>query len=351
MAKLTFNEASNQINNLMRDIQAGKFAPIYVLMGDDSFHIDMLTKKIIDTALTPMEKEFNQTIIYGKDTTGGEVVAQCRRYPMMSQRQLVVVKEASAMAKMDELVQYITKPLATTVLVMAFKHKPIDKRSALYKAMVKTALIVETVELKDNEVPGFVEILVRQKGYTIDPKAVAMVTDYVGGDIEKITSQFEKLFIRLANPMPITPTHIEENFGISKDFNAFELNKALSARNFSLALRIADSLTRNPKENPMQMIIALIFSSFQKIVATGIILWQAKRDKQPIPSKADVAKKVGVSPYFVDEYISAANSYTTKRAFEVIALLRKYDMRTKGVGAAASDAELLKELIINIAML
>ncbi len=351
MAKLTFNEASSQINNLIRDIQAGKFAPIYVFMGEDSFHIDMLTQKIIDTALTPIEKEFNQTIIYGKDTSGAEVVAQCRRYPMMSPRQLVVVKEASAMAKMEDLVQYITKPLETTVLVMVFKHKPVDKRSAIYKAMSKTAVIIETVELKDNEVPGFVEIIVRQKGYTIDPKAVAMVTDYVGGDIEKITSQFEKLFIRLANPTTITPTHIEENFGISKDFNAFELNKALSARNFSLALRIADSLTRNPKDNPMQMIIALIFSSFQKIVAVGIILWQAKRDKQPTPSKSDIAKKLGVSPYFVDEYISAANSYTTKRAFEVIALLRKYDMRTKGVGAAASDAELLKELIITIAML
>ena len=351
MAKLTFNEASNQINNLIRDIQSGKFAPIYVFMGEDSFNIDKLTQKIIETALTPIEKEFNQTIIYGKDTTGGEVVAQCRRYPMMSARQVVVVKEASGMAKIEELVQYISKPLETTVLVLVFKHKPVDKRSALYKAMVKTAIIVETIELKDAEVPRFVESLVKENSYTIDPKAVAMVTDYIGGNIEKITSQFEKLFIRLEQPMLITPTHIEENFGISKDFNAFELNKALSARNFSLALRIADSLTRNSKDNPMQMIIALIFSSFQKIVATGIVLWQAKRDKRPTPTKSDIAQKIGVSPYFVDEYISASNSYTTKRAFEVIALLRKYDMRTKGIGATTSDAELLKELIINIAML
>ena len=351
MAKLTFNESTNQIKNLLNDIQSGKFAPVYVLMGEDSFHIDMLTQKIIDTALTPTEKDFNQTIIYGKDTTGGEIVAQCRRYPMMSPRQLVVVKEASAMAKIDELTAYIAKPQDTTVLVLVFKHKPVDKRSSLYKAMVKGAQIIETVELKDSEVPGFVENLVRQKGFTIDPKAVAMVTDYIGGDIEKISSQFEKLFIRLEQPTLVTPLHIEQNFGISKDFNAFELNKALSARNFSLALRIADSLARNPKDNPMQMTVALIFSSFQKIVAVGILMWQAKRDKQTMPSKGDIAKRLGISPFFVDEYISAANSYTTKRAFEVIALLRKFDMRTKGVGATTPDGELLKELIINIAML
>ena len=351
MAKLTFNESTNHIKTILKDIQSGKFAPIYVLMGEDSFNIDMLTQQILDTALTPLEKEFNQTIIYGKDTTGGAIVAQCRRYPMMSARQLVVVKEASAIAKMEELTAYIAKPQETTVLVLVFKHKPVDKRSSLYKAMVKSAQIVETVELRDSEVPGFVTALVKQKGFSIDPKAVAMVTDYIGGDIEKISSQFEKLFIRLETPMLITPQHIEDNFGISKDFNAFELNKALSARNFSLALRIADSMARNPKDNPMQMTVALIFSSFQKIVAVGILMWQAKRDKQVMPSKSDIAKRIGISPFFVDEYISAANSYTTKRAFEVIALLRKYDMRTKGIGAAAPDGDLLKELIINIAML
>lgn len=349
MAKLAFKDTVSDATKIIGDIKARKFSPIYLLMGEDPYYVDAICGLISSTVLNEMEREFNQVQVYGKDVSGGEVALQCRRFPMMSQWQVVIVRDAQNVSKIEELNAYCATPLESTILVLCFNYKSLDKRSAFYKTISKRATILETVSPKDTEINSFIETIVAKNGTTIEPKAVAMVAENVGGNLKRIAQEFEKLFTRVGIK-PITAQDIEDNFGISKEYNAFELNKALSVRDFTRALKIADFFENNPKENPFIGTVAILFSHFQRIVAVGIMLWQAKKEGKSTPSNADIASLLGISPYFVGEYLQAVKAYPTAKSFAIIGLLRQYDMRAKGIGAGtADDTKLLSELILRIA--
>lgn len=351
MAKLSFKDTVGEATKIIGDIKARKFAPVYLLMGEDPYYVDMICDLLAKSVLNDDEREFNQVQVYGKDVSGGDIAMLCLRFPMMSQYQVVIVRDAQNVTKLDDLNGYCTKPLASTVLVLCLNYKSLDKRLALAKTLAKNGVVLDTVAPKDNEINSFIENVVSARGVTIEPKAVAMVAENIGGNLKRIAQEFDKLFTRVGI-RPVTSEDIEANFGISKEYNVFELNKALSARDFTKALRIADFFENNPKDNPFIGTVAMLFSHFQRIVAVGIMQWQAKRDGKTAPTSAEVASQLGVSPYFVNDYIVAAKAYPSAKAFAVIGLLRTFDMRAKGIGAGNYDeSKLLSELILRIATL
>lgn len=351
MAKQNFKDTVSEANRIIADIKQKKYAPIYLLMGEDPYYVDHICGLLSQSVLTDLEKEFNQVQVYGKDTSGGEIAMLCRRFPMISQLQVVIVRDAQNVARFEELNAYCATPLASTILVLCFNYKSIDKRGTIYKTLAKTATVLDTVAPKDTEINAFIENIVTSKGATIEPKAVAMICENIGGNLKKISQEFEKLFTRIGIGA-ITAQNVEDNFGISKEYNVFELNKALSNRDFVRALKIADFFENNPKENPFIGTIAMLFSHFQRIVAVGIMQWQAKKEGKNTPSQSDIASVLGISPYFVNEYIQAVSAYPTAKSFAIIGLLRQFDMRAKGIGSGTNDeSKLLSELILRIATL
>lgn len=354
MAKLNFKEVQSQCSTLLSTMKGGVYSPIYLLMGEEPYYIDLIADYIQDHALEPSERDFNQTILYGKDTNAAQVISQARRYPMMSSRQVVVVREAQAMGQIDELTHYLGAPMKSTVLVLCYKGKSIDKRSVLYKKMVASgAVIVESVAPRDYEISGWVSQMVASKGLTIEHKAVAMIADFIGADLAKIENEIDKLLTRLdSTTKNITPDMVEQNIGISKDYNNFELTKALSARDIKQALTIADHFAANPKDNPLMVTTSVLFNHFQRIVTLNIYKWEAKQKKVPLGSESDIAKLLGLShSFFVQEYMMASQNYPNTKAFPILGLIRQWEMKSKGMGAGSADqGELLKELILRIAL-
>jgi DNA polymerase-3 subunit delta len=299
--------------------------------------------------LSDSEKEFNQTILYGKELDMLTLLSYAKRYPMMSNYQVIIVKEAqdikSLSAKEDKndrnpLLEYVQQPLKSTILVFCHKYKTLDKRTRLAKALEKNAVVFESKKLYENKIPDWVIEYVLSKGYRINPKAAMMVAEYLGNDLSKITNEIDKLFI---NPLPsreITPELIEENIGISKDFNIFELHAALGKRNVYKANQIVNYFAANPKNNQMVLTLPQLFSYFLKILTYH---------KLPVKSKNEVASALGVNPYFVSEYEAAAKSYPEQKVLNVISTIRDYDVKTKGVGnGSTGEGELLKELVWKI---
>lgn len=354
MAKLNFKEVQSQCATLLSTLKGGVYAPIYLLMGEEPYYIDLISDYIQEHALDVADRDFNQMVIYGKDTTGGQVVGQARRYPMMSSRQVVLVREAQAMAQIEELVHYVNAPLSSTVLVLCYKGKSLDKRSVLYKKLVASkAIIMESVAPRDYEISGWVSQMVASKGRAIEHKAVAMIVDFIGADLAKIEGEIDKLLTRLdSSTKTITPDMVEQNIGISKDYNNFELTKALSMRDIKQALNIAQHFAANPKDNPLMVTTSVLFNHFQRIVALNIYKWEAKQKKIPLPSETEIAKLLGLAhSFFVQEYMTASQNYPNSKAFPILGLIREWEMKSKGMGAGSADqGELLKELILRIAL-
>lgn len=351
MAKQNFKEVSTEAAAILSQIREGKYSPVYLLMGDDEYYIDLISTYISTNILTREEREFNQITLYGKDVDAGAVISQARRYPMMSQYQVVIVREAQAMGNFDILSHYFAAPAHSTILVLCYKGKSVDKRSTLYKAAVKVATVLETVTPRDYEISNWIIELLKTKGCTIEPKAVQMITEHIGANLSKINSEMDKLLTRLPQgTASITPLHIEQNIGISKDFNNFELTKALSSRNFRQALVIAEHLSSNVKENPIQVTISLLFTHFQRIVTYNIYKWECSKRGIQLGSDYDVAKLLKLqSAYFVSEYVTASASYPGAKASKIISLIREWDMKSKGMNAGSGQSDqLLKELILRI---
>lgn len=352
MAKQNFKETASEATKMLEAIGSGKYAPVYLLMGEDSYYIDIVSSFIAANVLTREEQEFNQIILYGKETDGGSVVSQARRYPMMSQRQVVIVREAQLMPSFELLAHYFATPVPSTVLVICHKGKSVDKRTPAYKAAVKAgAAILETVTPRDYEIANWIVELLRAKGCAIEPKAVQMIADYIGADLTKINSEMDKLLTLLpVGTTTVTALHIEQNIGISKDFNNFELTRALSSRDFRTALTIADHFARNAKENPIQVTLSLLFTHFQRIVTYNIYKWECKNRGLPTGSEYEVAKLLKLqSAYFVGEYITASANYPAGKASSIISLIREWDMKSKGMNTGSGDSDqLLRELILRI---
>jgi DNA polymerase-3 subunit delta len=326
---------------IISDLKNRIFKPVYFLAGEEPYFIDLISDYIEDKVLTETDKAFNQIIIYGDDTNIAAIIDTARRFPMMSSHQVVIVKEAQSLKKIEDLAFYLEKPLLSTILVFCYKYKSIDKRTKLFKILESNAVYFESPRLRDYQIPAWIERYLMTRGIKTDPSASAMLTEYLGTDLHKIANELEKLIITLPSGKPvITNALIEKNIGISKDYNNFELQKAIGEKNILKSNMIIRYFADNPKDNPITLTIASLFGFFSKLLTYHYLA-----DK----SKNNVAATLKVNPFFVKDYESAALKYNAKKTVQIISLLRTFDMRSKGFGDPGTDSgDLLKELVYRI---
>ena len=330
----------NEIRNIVADIKNGNIKPIYFLMGEEPYYIDKISDYIEAHVLADSEKGFNQQVMYGRDVTIEDIVGAAKRYPMMAERQVLIIKEAQDLSRnIEKLLSYAENPQPTTVLVLNYKYKKLDKRKKLHKVIAKTGCIFESKKLYENQVSDWIRKVLSENNYKIEPKASLMLVEFLGTDLSKISNELAKLKLVLPQGTIISDTHIEENIGISKDFNNFELRKAVGEKQIVKANRIIKYFGENPKNNPLIMTISLLNGYF-----TQLLLFHGLKDK----SKSAVARNLGVNPYFVDEYFVAARNYPMRKVAQVIAFLRDADVKSKGVGANQTNEDILKELLFKI---
>lgn len=331
----------DEAKQLVTDIKNGNIKPIYFLMGEEPYYIDQISNFIEQNVLNEAEKGFNQMALYGRETTIDDIVANAKRYPMMAERQVVIVKEAQDLSRtIENLTDYAVNPQPTTVLVINYKYKKIDKRKGLYKALNKVGIVYESKKLYENQVAEWIRRVLKPKDYSITPKAAQMLVEFLGTDLCRINNELEKLQIILAKGSQITPEHIEENIGISKDYNNFELRKAVGSKDVVKAHKIANYFAENPRDNPMVVTVALLFNFFGQLLH-----YHGLQDK----SSRSVASALRINPYFVNEYIEAARNYPMRKVSAVIGTLREFDVKSKGVGAnAVPQGDLLKEMLVRI---
>ncbi len=329
----------DEVKQIITNIKSGTIAPIYFLMGEEAYYIDGITKYIEKNMLSEEEKGFNQMVFYGRDVSIEDVIGAAKRYPMMAERQVIILKEAQDLSRtIENLVSYVENPQPTTVLVICYKYKKLDARKKLTKLLRQNAVLFESKKLYENQVPDWIRRVMAGKGYTITPKAAQMLTEFLGNDLSKVNNELEKLQLIMKPGAQITPQLVEENIGISKDFNNFELQNAIGAKDIKKAYGIVHYFAQNPKNHPLVMTIALLYSFFSKLLKYHSLI-----DKSMAP------KALGVSPYFVKEYQNAARNYPMKKVSRIISSIREVDMKSKGVGAAnLPQADLLKELLFNI---
>lgn len=331
----------NEAEKIIADIKNRKLKPIYFLMGDEPYYIDLIADCIDKTVLTEDEKGFNQVVLYGRDTTVDDVVANAKRYPMMAEYQVVIVKEAQELSRnIDKLEAYAENPQPTTILVFCYKYKTLDKRKKVTKTLEKNGVVFESKKLYENQVGSWINQSLIASGYKIEPKATAMLVEFLGTDLSKISNELDKLKIILPQGTLITAEHIEKNIGISKDYNVFEFRSALGEKNILKANRIAQYFAQNPKDNPITLITSQVFAFYLQLLQ-----YHGLSDK----SQGNVAKVLKVNPYFVKDYETAARNYPMKKVSAIVAGLRDIDLKSKGVGAnALPPSELLKEMLIAI---
>ncbi len=331
----------DEVVKIINDIKAGNIKPIYFLMGEEPYYIDKLTEFIENAILTEEERGFNQMVIYGRDASVEEIVGAAKRYPMMAERQVVVVREAQDLSKtIEKLESYAEHPQPTTVLVVAYKYKTLDKRKKLFKQIEKSGVLFESKKMYENQVGVWIQRVLQGKGYKIEPKAASMLVEFLGNDLSRISNELSKLEIILPSGHTITPKDIEVNIGFSKDFNNFELRKAIGERNEVKAYRIANHFAQNPKDNPFVLTVGLVFGFFSQLLQ-----YHGLKDKNP----KHVASALRINPYFVDEFVAAARNYPMKRVSQIVAKLREVDVKSKGVGANnMSHDDLLKEMLLAI---
>jgi len=327
---------------IIADLKNKIYKPIYFLFGDEPYFIDLITKYIQNNVLTEEEKAFNQTILYGKDTDIHSVINAAKRFPMMANHQVVIVKEAQDIKDIEPLVYYATTPLKSTILVINYKYKTFDKWKKLYKVINENAVAFESRKLYDNEIPGWINNYVKTKNKQIDPNAGMLLIEYLGNNLGKIANELDKLIITLPEKEDkITTAHIERNIGISKDYNNFELHKALTQKNVLKSNRIVNYFAHNPKDNPLTLTLTSLYMFYSKVLAYHFI--KNKKDRR------SVAATLKVNPYFLGDYETAARQYNPKKVVEIIELLREYDLRSKGYNnVSTSHGELLKELVFKI---
>jgi len=331
----------DEVKQLVADIKNKKLKPIYFLMGEEAYYIDKISDFIEASVLAEEDRGFNQMVLYGRDVTVDDIVGNAKRYPMMAEYQVIIVKEAQDLSRtIENLAKYAENPQPTTVLVVNYKYKKIDKRKALYKTLKKTGVVYESKKLYENQVADWIRRVLSPKKYTISPKAAQMLVEFLGTDLSKINNELEKLQIILPEGTQISPDHIEQNIGISKDYNNFELRKAVGERNAIKAHKIVNYFADNPKDNPMVVTVLLLFNFFSQLLH-----FHGLKDKSP----RSVASALKINPYFVKEYITAARNFPMRKVSAVVATLREFDVKGKGVGSnAVPQGDLLKELMVRI---
>ena len=344
MAGKGYIETDRQCRNLMEDARRGVFKPVYLLMGEEPYYPERLCEALVDHALLEHERDFNQSIYYGADVTAETVIDTARRFPMMAERQLVVVKEAQAMRQLDQLAIYCERPLESTVLVLLLHGASADKRKSLYKTVLKTGVVLESNLLRDYEVPEWIEQYYSSRGLQIAPDAAALLAESAGTDLAKIAVETDKLLKNLPEGCTVVQAEdIERNVGISRQFSVFELTKELSARHAPKALRIASHLGEGPRF-ALPMAVSPLFTHYQRILRYGAAKMQGRQ-----LDKAAAARLIGVNPYFLREYDQAVANYPPRKAMTAISLLCEYDYKGKGGETGeATPGELLVELVTKL---
>ena len=333
MAKeTTYEEIARNLKNKI-------YAPVYFLMGEEDYYIDRIADYILEHVLTETEKEFNQTVLYGSDTDIVTVINAAKRYPMMSKYQVLVVKEAQNLKNLEELSYYLKKPMPSTILVICYKHGSLDKRKKLTVELDKAGVLFESKKLKDAQLPGFITSYLKRKQVEIEPKASEMMAEFVGTDLNRMAGELEKLIITLPKGQRrITPEQIERNIGISKDFNNFELRNALIEKDVFKANQIVKYFEENPKNNPLQVTLAVLFNFFSNLM---LAYYAPEKNEQGIAAQLSLR-----SPWQARDYQAAMHRYTGVKVMRIIKAIRQCDVRSKGVGnASISDGELLRELV------
>ena len=325
---------------IISDLRKRIFRPIYFLAGDEPYYIDLITDYIETKVLSESEKAFNQVIIYGEDTSVPAIIDSARRFPMMSSHQVVIIKEAQSLRKIEDLLFYVEKPLLSTILVLNYKYKTLDKRTKLHKLLDTQCVYFESMRLRDYQVPLWIERYLMVKGIKINPDASSMLTEFLGTDLHKIVNELDKLLITSEGKPVITSELIEKNIGISKDYNNFELQKAMGEKNILKANMIVHYFADNPRDNPLTLTIASIFGLFTKILTYHYLT-----DK----SRNNVAAVLKINPFFVKDYETASAKYNASKTVQIISLLRTYDLKSKGFGDVSTEpGDLLKELVYRI---
>lgn len=321
------------------DIKKRDFKPVYLLMGEEPFYIDELTDLFMDTVLPQEERDFNQHILYGMETDVTSVITLARSFPMMSEYQLIVIKEAQNLSKIDDLEVYVKNPLHSTILVINYKNGTLDKRKKLSAAIAKNGVIFESAKVPEYKMPAFISSYLQSKGLSIDQKSAQMLSDFLGNDLSKLANEINKLLIAMP-PLQkqITAELIERNIGISKDFNNFELLNAVVNKNIFKVNQIADYFEKNPKNNPMVMTMSVLFNFFSNLM---ICYWAKNKTEQGLVSELGLR-----NTYQARDYVTALKNYNAFKCMEIISLLRTYDAKSKGVdNVSTPDGELLKELL------
>lgn len=337
-------ELESQCRQIINDVKNGNFVPVYLLMGTEPYYPDLVCDEIIKYALTESERDFNQTVFYGLDTDAGTVASECRSYPMMAERRLVVLKEAQSMKTLEDLATYASDPMESTVLVILMHGASADKRRALYKNVQKKGVVLVSDALRDYEMPQWITSFYKSRGLDIEPAAAALLAEYAGTDMSRIMLETEKMQKNLPKgTVRVNAADIEKNVGISRQFSIFELTKALSYMKAEKALKIAAYIGNGPKFM-LLLATAPLYTHFYRILK-----YEAALLKNPAMSKADRAKLLGINPYFMEEYDVAARNYPIRRCMKVISLLEEYDFKGKGGGSGeASQGDLLMELVSKI---
>lgn len=331
----------DEVIKITKDIKAGNLAPVYFFMGEEPYYIDKLSDYIDQNVLTEDEKSFNQMVLYGRDVSMQEVISNAKRFPLMADKQVIIVKEAQDLAKtIDQLESYLENPQPSTVLVFCYKYKTLDKRKKVYKSLQKNGVLFESKKLREYQIEAWLKRIISGKGYQIEPKASAMLVEFLGTDLAKIANELDKLTIVIPKQSTITADIVERNIGISKDFNNFELIKAIVDRNQLNAYKIVNYFSQNPKNNPLVLTLGLVYSYFSKL-----LLYHGLKDK----SAGNSVKNLKISQYGLKDYEIGFRNYPMKKVSQIISVLKDTDLKSKGVGAQGTpQGDLLKEMLVKI---
>jgi DNA polymerase-3 subunit delta len=332
--------------SILARLRDGEFAPLYFLQGEENYYIGRISAFIEEHAIEESQKAFNQTILYGAEQNLQEIIGLARRYPVLADRQVLIVKEAQDIKDLNRekgeelLIRYVSNPVPSTILVFCYRGKKLDKRKSLYKNLDKHSLVIDSDKYYDNQIPGWIKSYIESKGHTVDPAALQLLADNIGNDLERLANETDKMLINFTQPTLVTTSTVSKYVGISKEYNSFELQKAIGLRNVAKATRIVNYFTDNPKQNPVVPVIALLFSYFSKL----LMIHHAGRLKE-----SELAGRIGVPPFFVKEYLQASRMYNLRKVIDNIHYLRDADLMSKGIGISnISEGEILKELVFKL---
>jgi DNA polymerase-3 subunit delta len=325
------------IDKIITEWRKGVFKPVYWLEGEEEYFIDKAINYAENSILKESEASFNLTVFYGKDTSWPEVINACRRYPMFAERQVVIIKEAQHMREIEKLEAYVDNPLSSTVFIVSYKDKKVDGRTKFAKTLKEKGVLVTTKKMYEDKVPEWTQELLESKGLSISPKGLTLIVDHLGNDLTRIENEINKISINLGKRKTITEEDIEEFVGVSKDFNVFELQSAIAHKDFAKALRIIQYFEANPKAAPIQLVLPSLYGFFSKVF---MVFGAGTTDEK------GVAAAIGVNPFFVKDYMKAANIYNFQGVERILLLLHQYNLKSIGINSPGTeDGSLLKEML------